>query len=440
MQGHVAIVDTDSELMQQLGARLTQRGVSVEWQNGPTAAPGHWDVLVSRVEGNDPERPLMVTGRQSGVEAVYLPPFDVDLLMVAIGSSLNRLGLDGGLAPGGGEGLSGSSPAIRAAGEMLMQLASSEASVLLSGETGTGKELAARLLHRHSRRSAGPFVALNCAAVPEQLLESELFGHTKGAYTDARDKRNGLLVYADRGTLFLDEIGELPLGLQPRLLRALQERTVRPVGANTEVPFDVRIIAATHRDLESEVRAGRFREDLYYRLNVVEVELPPLRARGNDVLLLAQHFLRRFAQLTGRRIMGLSAEAAEALKAYPWPGNVRELQNYMERAVALATTDYVMLSDLPPRVRQLQKTVRPSPPGNAPVELLPLAEVERRHIVRVLEAMGGNKRAAAQVLGVDRRTLYRKLERAHAPPQSAPCVTLPPEEEDEQVPLSRLPQ
>ncbi len=437
MQGRVLIVDTENELLQQLSAKLMQRGLTVELR---PSDDGEWDVKVSRVEADDPAGPIAVTGRQSGLEAVYLPPFDVELLLVAVGSSLNRLGLDG-QAPGGGEGLSGSSPAIRAASQMLLQLADSDTSVLLTGETGTGKELAARLLHRHGRRSAGPFVALNCAAMPEALLESELFGHARGAYTDARDKRAGLLVHANQGTLFLDEIGELPLTLQPRLLRALQERTVRPVGANVEVPFDVRVVAATHRDLESEVRAGRFRQDLYYRLNVVEVELPPLRARGNDVILLAHHFLRRFAQLTGKRVMGLSVEAAEALKAYGWPGNVRELQNSLERAVVLAQTDYVMASDLPPRVRA-QQAPRPTPPGDdEPTELLSLAEVERRHILKVLKALAGNKRAAAQVLGVDRRTLYRKLERASAPPADASCVSFPPEAPGPELPrLPNFPQ
>jgi len=429
MQGRVLIIDSGSELAGPLRDRLLQRKIAVECRPDDEAAstPGtEWDVLVSRSDGPDGQRPVVVTSRTLGLEAVYLPPFDLEELVLAVGSSLNRLGLAVRLAPGGGEGLSGSSPAVVAATEKLLRLASSDVSVLLSGETGTGKELAAHLLHRNSRRAGGPFVALNCAAVPETLLESELFGHARGAYTDAHEKRAGLLVHADKGTLFLDEIGEFPLGLQPRLLRALQERTVRPVGSNVEVPFDTRVIAATHRDLDAEVAAGRFREDLYYRINVVEVELPALRDRGDDVLRLAQHFLRRFAQLNGKRLLGLSTEAADALGRYAWPGNVRELQNSMERAVALARELYVLPADLPPRVMQPPvKTIQLAPAPDA-VELLSLAEVERRHILGVLKAVGGNKREAAQVLGLDRRTLYRKLERLGVAHEVPPYVELVP--------------
>jgi transcriptional regulator with PAS, ATPase and Fis domain len=246
--------------------------------------------------------------------------------------------------------------------------------------------------------------------MPEQLLESELFGHVKGAFTDARITRTGLFVQASGGTLFLDEVGELPLGLQPKLLRALQERKVRLLGSNEEVEFDARIVAATNRDLELAVEEGRFREDLYYRLNVINIELPPLRARGNDVLLLSQHFVEHFATRTGKRVLGLSPAAAQKLLAYSWPGNVRELQNCIERAVALTTFEQLTVEDLPERVRNY--TAPQVLPEVADMsELVTLEEVERRYIHRVLEAVGGSRTLAARILGVDRKTLYRKLHR-----------------------------
>jgi two-component system response regulator HydG len=246
--------------------------------------------------------------------------------------------------------------------------------------------------------------------MPENLLESELFGHVKGAFTDARTARPGLFIKASKGTLLLDEIGEMPAGMQAKLLRALQERTVRPVGGDQEQPFDARIIAATNRDLETEIEERRFREDLFYRINVVRIHVPPLRARGSDVLLLANHFLQRYQQAGPQRVIGIKTGAADKLLSYPWPGNVRELQNCMERAVALAQFDHVGIDDLPERVREF-KSSRITIESNDPSDLLPMEEVERRYIVRVLEAVGGNKTLAAQVLGFDRRTLYRKLER-----------------------------
>jgi len=253
-------------------------------------------------------------------------------------------------------------------------------------------------------------VAVNCAAVPEPILESELFGHTKGAFTDAKAGRTGLFLQASTGTLFLDEIGEMPLGMQVKLLRALQERKVRPVGGDTEVSFDSRIVAATNRDLESEVESHKFREDLYYRINVVRVPVPPLRARGNDVLLLAQTFIERFALQNAKRVIGLSSPAAEKLLAYEWPGNVRQLQNCMERAVALTQFEQITVDDLPENVRNYRSS-RLVVATEDPSELLTMEEVERRYILKVLQTVGGNKTLAAQVLGFDRRTLYRKLER-----------------------------
>jgi len=261
--------------------------------------------------------------------------------------------------------LIGRSAPMQEVHRLIEQAAATSAPVLIHGETGTGKELVARTLHDLSARAVGPFVAVNCAAMPETLLESEIFGHERGAFTDARDRRAGLLPYADGGTVFLDEVGELPLGLQPRLLRALQERVVRPVGSNLEVPFDVRVVAASHRGLRTEVAAGRFRQDLFYRLAVVEVELPPLRERGSDILSLAQLFLRRFARLTGKHVTGLAAATADCLLAYRWPGNVRELQNTIERAVILTE---------PNRPVSAAALGLPSPGGGASGESLLTAE------------------------------------------------------------------
>jgi two-component system response regulator HydG len=265
-------------------------------------------------------------------------------------------------------------------------------------------------VHAGGARAGGPFVAINCAAMPAQLLESELFGHEKGAFTDARTAKPGLFLAASGGTIFLDEIGELPLEVQPKLLRALQEHAVRPVGGTTEVPFDARIIAATNRNLEGMVEERTFREDLYFRLNVLQVELPALRTRGGDILVLARHFLDRIAARAAKRVVGFSPEAAQKLMAYAWPGNVRELENCIERAVALAAYDHVAVSDLPEKVRAFRSSQLVFS-SDDPTSLVTLDELERRYVARVLEGVAGNKAAAARILGIERKTLYRMLER-----------------------------
>ena len=304
----------------------------------------------------------------------------------------------------------GKSTAMRSVYDLINRVADSETTVFVTGESGTGKELVAAALHSQSRRRENPFVAINCAAMPEGVLESELFGHTRGAFTDAKNDRPGLFLQAEGGTLFLDEIGDLPLTLQPKLLRVLQERTVRPVGARSWVPINVRLIVATNRDLESAIEEGRFREDLYYRINVVHIDLPPLRSRAGDVLPLAQHFLRHFAERSGKSVLGISPAAAEKLTAYVWPGNVRELQNCIERSVALARYDQIGVDDLPDKVRSYRSS-HVIVPGDDPSELVPMEELERRYIARVMETVGGNKTAAARILGLDRKRLYRMLDR-----------------------------
>jgi transcriptional regulator with PAS, ATPase and Fis domain len=303
--------------------------------------------------------------------------------------------------------------------ELIDRVANSEATVLIMGESGTGKELAAKAIHARSARAQGPFIAINCAAMPEPLLESELFGHIKGAFTDARQSRSGVFLRATGGTLFLDEIGEMPLGMQVKLLRALQERTVRPVGGDGEVEFDTRIVAATNRNLEHEVAEGRFRADLFYRINVVCVDLPPLRARGRDILTLANHLLAG-CQPHGRRVIGFTGAVIDAMLSYSWPGNVRELQNALERAVALALFDHLRLEDLPDRMRDRDPESTETELGDSE-ELITAAELERRYIAHVMATVKGNKTVAARILGLDRRTVYRKLcQRPSSAPLPAP--------------------
>jgi two-component system response regulator HydG len=265
-------------------------------------------------------------------------------------------------------------------------------------------------VHERSGRRSRALVRVNCAALPPSLIESELFGHEKGAFTGAHCMRVGRFELADGGTIFLDEIGDLPLELQPKLLRALQERKIRRIGSNAEVPFNARLVTATHRNLEEEVRGRRFREDLFYRINVITIEVPALRDRGNDVIELATHFLALIGARNGVPPLKLSPSAAELLLVYPWPGNVRELENCMERAVVLARLDEIVPADLPEKVRAYRREPRAVTSAD-PTEVVTIAELEKRHVLRVLSMVGGNKVRAAQVLGLDRKTLYRKLQR-----------------------------
>jgi len=320
------------------------------------------------------------------------------------------------LAPGESGGLLGDAPAFRQVIETLRQAAPTSATVLLEGESGTGKELAARLLHDLSPRAPGPFVPINCAAIPEGLLESELFGYERGAFTGAVARKEGRFERASGGTLFLDEVGEIPLALQVKLLRFLQDGVLERVGGTESLTVDVRVVAATNTDLAAAVRAQRFREDLFYRLDVVSLRLPPLRERREDVPLLAMAFLRRLAEKNEKRVTAFTPAALAALEGYAWPGNVRELMHAVERAVILCRGDTVEVADLPEAVRS-----RPSgpaerpPPGGAPALLVPLGttmeEVERQVIRETLRHTRGDKNLAAQILGIAARTIYRKLDR-----------------------------
>jgi DNA-binding NtrC family response regulator len=307
------------------------------------------------------------------------------------------------------ENIVGRSKAMREIFRLIDLVASSSSNVLITGESGTGKELIARALHFRSRRANGPFVPVNCSAIPEGLLESELFGHTRGAFTGAYTSRKGLFLEANDGTLFLDEIGDLSLGLQAKLLRVLQDRMVRPVGSNKAYPTNARIIAATHRDLKVMVREGLFREDLYYRLSVIPIRIPSLSERPEDIPLLVDHFLRKCASTMGKPLKHITPRAMALLQRRKWEGNVRELENIVERLVVLTQSDTIDVDDLPfafmAEGEGLFKNVA------NPDELPPLEVVERRYVEQVLEATSGNKERAAKILGINRRTLYRMQER-----------------------------
>jgi DNA-binding NtrC family response regulator len=400
-----SVVITDLNMPKMTGAELCRRA--------SLAVPGLPVVVVTGFGSID----TAVETMRAGAYDFVTKPFDVDAITMTLSRAIDHFELrrevealrtvrDNARSSGA---LLGASPAMRDVNDLIDRVARSDVTVLITGESGTGKELVAREIHRRSKRKEGPFVALNCAAVPEALLESELFGHIKGAFTDAREKHEGLLLHATGGTLFLDEIGDMPLAIQPKLLRALQERVVRPVGGNKEVAFDARVITATNLELERAVEEKRFREDLYYRVNVVHVEAPPLRARGGDVLLLATTFVSQSAARIGRRVTGLSPDAADKVMSYDWPGNVRELANCIERAVALTRGDTIQVDDLPRKLRDYEPH-HVIVAGDDPTDLVPMEEVEKRYILRVLQACKGNKSMAADVLRISRKTLYRRLE------------------------------
>ena len=449
MTGRVLIVDDDTEQCRLLADHLQEAGYEVTWRARAAEAlellqaGSRFDVVVTdlrmpglsgeqlcqQVVASHPELPVIVVTAFGSLETAIgairagaydflTKPFDLDVLEVAVARAVQHRQLREEVrrlrraveVSENYEDILGASPVMLQLFRAIEQVAVSDASVVIRGPTGTGKELVARAIHRRSRRREGPFVAVNCAAIPEALLESELFGHARGAFTGAVERREGLLLQAQGGTLFLDEVGDMPPPMQAKLLRVLQERRVRPVGGDAERVLDVRVVAATLRDLEAAVEEGRFRQDLYFRLNVIGIEVPPLRARGNDVLLLAQHFLGRAARRAGKRVTGITPQAAERLLGYGWPGNVRELENCVERAVALTQHEQLLVDDLPEKVR----SYRPADvvlPTEDPSALVSMEEVERRYVLKVLESVQGHRGHAAKILGFDRKTLYRKLER-----------------------------
>lgn len=362
-----------------------------------------------------------VDALKRGADDFITKPLDLDHLRVSVRRTLQRWRLQREVAyyrrllgEGDFHGIIGHSAPMRRLFVQLQQVARASGPVLITGESGVGKELVARAVHEESTRADKPFIAVNCAGIPQELLESELFGHAAGAFTGAAGARKGLFAEADGGTLLLDEIGEMPEAMQSSLLRILEDGRVRPVGANREQQLDVRIIAATNRRLDEAIEAGEFREDLYYRLETFSIEVPPLRERGDDIQLLTAHFIDRFGTGLQTPVRGIRPRALEQLNAYPFPGNVRELSNVIERAVAFCGEEEIDLEHLPERIRDT-----PRPAGGErqyewrPVRadcLLPLEAVERDYIRYVLEQAQGNKRRAADILGIGRRTLYRRLE------------------------------
>jgi two-component system response regulator AtoC len=436
----VFVVDDEREMVDLIALGLKRRGfIIVPFGNAPdalAAIPNHdVDVIVTdlnmkgmtglelcqQVAADRPDIPvLMLTAFGSFETAVgairagaydfVTKPVEIEALAIAVRRAAEHRALRGEVkrlrevvANTRGRGdLIGSSAAMQQIYGLIDQVSTTDATVLITGESGTGKEVVAREIHNRSKRAKGPFIAVNCAAVPEQLLEGELFGHASPA-------RPGSFQQARGGTVFLDEVAEVAAVLQPKLLRAIQERKVKPVGADAEVAIDVRIVTATNRDLEEMVEDKRFREDLYYRINVIHIPLPPLRARGGDVLSLAQHMVKHYAAVHDKKVVGLASAAAERLMTYEWPGNVRELMNCVERAVALARFEEIQVEDLPEKIRSSRHKLNLS--GTELPELLTLEEIERRHVLRVLEACDGNRTDAAKMLGLDRKTLYRKLLR-----------------------------
>jgi len=384
--------------------------------------------VLKRLREEDPKLPVvMLTGHgsiQHAIQATRLgaydfiqKPPDLEHLGVVLRRALEHARLQRevdhlrntslGEAP-----MLGESAGFKRAMEKLDKVAGSNATVLIQGETGSGKELMARYVHAHSARAGGPFIDINCSAIPENLLEGQLFGHERGAFTDATHSRKGLLDLADGGTLFLDEIGEMTPPLQAKLLRVLETHKFRRLGGHVDIEVDVRVVSATHRDLKRQIAEGKFREDLYYRLHGVPIEMPPLRQRPEDVRALAEHFIKRVSRELGRPAARLHPGALQAMLDYPWPGNVRELKNVIERVLLLEAEDEIRLEHLPPELTGRSRTsVEPdSFEAFPPASVRPLAELERMAIIHALRVCEGNKTRAAQQLGISRQTLRTKLK------------------------------
>ena len=447
MNGHIFVVDDEASMVELLETDLRLRDYQVSGFTSADAAmnalaltdaqvvltdlnmPGMTGLqLCERVVANRPDIPVVVMtafgSLATAIEAIRVgawdfvtKPVEMDLLAVVIERAVKHQRLldqvkrlsQRPAANDRFEDLIGACPAMQRVYSQIRKVAPTTANILITGESGTGKELVAQAIHNHSTSKNGPFVGINCAAIPENLLESELFGHAKGAFTDARSDRKGLFQQAQGGTIFLDEIGDFPVSLQAKLLRAMEQRSVRPVGGEKEVPFDARILTATNCDLQAAVEDGRYREDFYFRINVIQLELPPLRSRGNDVLLIADSLLATFARQMNKSVVGFQPSVAERLLNYDWPGNVRELRNVIERAVALTEFAKLVVDDLPEGVRDYRQSTFRIDTTN-PAELQTLEAVERNYIYRVLDSVKGNRTEAARILGVDRKTLYRRLK------------------------------
>ncbi len=440
MTARILVVDDDRAHMTMLVAMLGSWGYEVDTADDGAMAVARvreraYDVVLTdvrmaevdgiealrRIKSFNPYLPVLIMTAYSSVDVAVqaLKAGALDYLHKPLDFEELRIGLERALEQGmahrsvqaqSGEAdpvseMIGDSPPMRELGAMIRAVAPSEASVLILGESGTGKELVAKALHEGSPRKTRPLVTVNCAALAENLLESELFGHEKGAYTGAQRQRDGRFVQADGGTLFLDEIGEMAPALQAKLLRALQQGEVQRLGSDRSIRVDVRVLAATNRDLEAEVRDGGFREDLYYRLNVIALRVPSLRERPEDIPLLARHFLRRFAERNRKTFRGFRPRVMDLMLHYDWPGNVRELENVVERAVVLSPGEFVTENDLPATLRGAEKSASGPAMGQS------LEDAEREAIARTLEQVGNNKSEAARVLGVTRVTLRSKMKK-----------------------------
>jgi DNA-binding NtrC family response regulator len=442
----ILVVDDDPEMCRFFAQLLGEEGYIVDVVHDGSAAlkqykDGNFDLiitdlmmprmrgteLVGRLKEFDPDASvLLVTAFgtiESAVEAMHAgafdyitKPFRTDELLLNVSRALEQRSLRQELRRLRTEvqgryrfqNILGTSERMQRVFEVVAHVSDLSANVLITGESGTGKELIARAIHHNSARSEKPFLALNCAAVPETLLESELFGYVRGAFTDARKDRRGLFQEASGGVLFLDEISETPLAIQAKLLRVIEDKEARPLGSNHAEKVDTRVISACNRDLEQLVRGGGFRQDLYYRLNVIRIELPPLRERPEDIPFLVEHFIHKFAGQTKRPVTGIKPDALAALMRYRWPGNVRELEHTIERAVLLGRESSIGSEDLP--AQTISADDPPLPLNDAMAQGYTLRDLERDYIARVLEKTAGNKTEAARILGVDRTTLYRKLE------------------------------
>ncbi len=371
-------------------------------------APHAVVIVISAVDSVD----AAVAALKAGADDFVPKPVNLNELTERIESSLCKRAMAEEIAAlhvqlnkdQGLESMVGASAAMRALFEKIKLVADTKSTVLITGESGTGKELVARAIHRLSRRSGSPLIPINCAALPESLVESELFGHKKGAFTGATADRKGLFQTAEGGTLFIDEIGELNLGLQAKLLRALENRTIMPIGSTSEIDVDVRLVAATNRDLHQQVQEKQFREDLYFRLKVVELTLPPLRERKEDIPLLIRHFIDQISAESERPVKDISADALEAMKSYNWPGNIRELRNTLEGIIVLTLDEIIQQHHLPAHITGAESTQAVIQPG------MTLAELEREAIRRTLEHTGGHRTQTAELLGISVRTLQRKLK------------------------------
>lgn len=447
MRGVICIIEDEADMCEYLEETLQRRDFSVStFQTGQAGltALGEQEfdaVLVdinlpdinglqicANIMDNIPDVPVIVmtafgnmetaiSAIRAGAYDFVTKPLDIEILALALDRAVRYRALqeiieklsDNTVVQELPGDIIGQSQAMEALFQQLARIADSEATLLITGESGVGKEVMAKAVHLRSRRAKKPLITINCAAIPAQLLESELFGYTKGAFTDAKSSKKGLFQEADGSTLFLDEIGEIPIELQPKLLRVLEERKVRPIGGVDEIPIDVRIIAATNRDLETAVEEGLFREDLLYRLNVINLDIPPLRSRGADILLLANHFIEQYAQRQQRGVTGFTEAAAQKMLNYSWPGNVRELRNAVEHAVALTKFEKIVPEDLPAKIRNY-KSEQLLISSNDPKELVSLEEMEKRYIQHVLKSTSANKTLTARILQIDRKTLYRKLQ------------------------------